>query len=254
MAEPDEDAPLAPVEDQQCPDAAPLWVVTFGDMMSLLLTFFILLLSFAHMQVVKFKIFTGSVMDAFGVQTVTPAFNRPQADNIVATEFSMDFSANRVFDGMKAIADRHRPQTGPGRIDIKVFEDYRGVVMQIDADGMFQPGKPDIRPAMWPILDDVIAEAVRNSSQIQVEAHTDSTPIHSDRFPNNDLLAAARAVSVVHYFLGRQPDLPPKRLEAVPMGAHRPVVPNINPANRKRNRRIEIVFREPVRVDKRPRE
>ena len=71
-------------EGPPCEEGAPGWVVTFGDMMSLLLTFFILLLSFATMETVKYKVLSGSIQVAFGVQEVTPTWTRPQARKVVA--------------------------------------------------------------------------------------------------------------------------------------------------------------------------
>ena len=231
-----------PDEEVVCDEGAPEWVVTFGDMMSLLLTFFILLLSFAQMERVRYKVFSGSVMRAFGVQEVIPVFNRPQADNIVATEFSMNFSSSRVFDGMRAAMNRHQSTAPAGRVQVELFEDYRGVVLSIGEEEMFEPGQPDIRPVMWPFLDDVLDTAVFNNCQIQVEAHTDNTPIRSTVYPTNDHLAAARAVSVVRYTLGRQPKLEPHRMEAIPLGPTQPRFPNIGERNRRRNRRVEFVF------------
>ena len=80
-----------PDEPPPCEEGAPGWVVTFGDMMSLLLTFFILLLSFATMEKIKYKVLAGSIQTAFGVQEVTPTFTRPQARKVIAKEFSMKF-------------------------------------------------------------------------------------------------------------------------------------------------------------------
>ena len=59
-------------EEEKCEPGAPGWVVTFGDMMSLLLTFFILLLSFAKLEKTRFKVFATSMKAAFGIQNVTP--------------------------------------------------------------------------------------------------------------------------------------------------------------------------------------
>ena len=233
-----------PEDEVVCEEGAPEWVVTFGDMMSLLLTFFILLLSFAQMEMIKYKIVSGSVMRAFGVQEVVPAFNRPQAENVIAQEFSMAYSSSRVFDGMRASVTRHASPSPKGRVQIEVFEDYRGIVLVVDEDAMFEPGRSDIRPAMWPFLDEALETAQFNRCQIQVEAHTDSVPLSSPLYPSHDHLAAERAVSVVRYFQGRtnETTLPAGRLEAVPYGSTRPKVPNISAANRRRNRRVEIVF------------
>ena len=78
LPEEEESSDPPPEEAPPCEEGAPGWVVTFGDMMSLLLTFFILLLSFATMEKIKYKILAGSIQTAFGVQEVTPTFTRPK--------------------------------------------------------------------------------------------------------------------------------------------------------------------------------
>jgi chemotaxis protein MotB len=238
-------------EEQDCPEGAPEWMVTFGDMMSLLLTFFILLLSFSTMEVLKYRIFSGSVMQAFGVQEIIPAFQRPQADKVVAKEFSLDYQSARIFQGMQSIVEQHTARTPSGRVDVEIYEDYRGIVLEVSEDGMFEAGRADIRPAVWPFLEAVLDVALLNEATITVEAHTDNSPMRSAVFPSNDHLSAARSVSIVQYFLGRSGSrpggpLPPERIEASAMGEHRPKMANINNANRRKNRRIELVFAESV--------
>ena len=78
-------------EEQQkckCPAGIPAWVLTFADLMSLLMCFFVLLLSFAEMDVLKFKQIAGSLKVAFGVQRDVRAVEIPKGVNIVAKEFS----------------------------------------------------------------------------------------------------------------------------------------------------------------------
>ena len=239
-----------PEEEEECKEGAPEWVVTFGDMMSLLLTFFILLLSFANLEVIKYKVLSGSIMKAFGVQEVTPVFTRPQADSAVAQEFSMQFQPQKVLDGMKKVEEREQARTPSGRVNIEVYEDYRGIVISLGEEHMFEPGRADLRPAIWPFLDDVLDVAAEYQAQIQVEAHTDSVPIRSAQFPSNDHLSAARSVSVIRYLLGTsadRPDLqmPPSRFEAVPAGSTRPLTVNVTEAGRRKNRRVELVFYRP---------
>ena len=237
-----------PEEEVVCEEGAPEWVVTFGDMMSLLLCFFILLLSFANLEQIKYKILSGSIMTAFGVQEVTPAFTRPQANKVIAKEFSMDFQPQVVLDGMKKAQEQQVARTPSGRVNIEVYEDYRGIVVSIGEEHMFEPGRADLRPAIWRFLDDVLDVAKSNRAQIQVEAHTDGTPMRSARYPSNDHLSAARSVAVINYFMGVEASLPPAdqlpahRLEALPAGATRPRALNMTEAGRRRNRRVELVF------------
>ncbi len=85
--------PAKPPEDPPAPDCppckagAPAWIATFADMATLLMAFFVLILSFAHVNVPKFKNVSGSMKMAFGVQTVIPVIEPPTARNIVATQY-----------------------------------------------------------------------------------------------------------------------------------------------------------------------
>ena len=243
MAEEPEEPDVPEMEEEhKCEEGAPGWIVTFGDMMSLLLTFFILLLSFAQIAVVKYKLFTGSVMNAFGIQEVTPLFNRPQGRDIIKKNFSSKYDSRTLLNGMKSSSERHSNRTPSGQVDIEVFEDYRGVVISLAEDEMFEPGQADLRPAIWPFLDDTLGVAVENGAQIQVEAHTDNTPMRGGRFSNNDHLSSERSVAVVRYFLGVDRELKPERLEAVAYGEHRPKVVNMTESGKRKNRRVELVF------------
>ncbi|MEZ4435794.1 MAG: flagellar motor protein MotB [bacterium] len=264
VAEEGEEAPApaeggieVPEEPEPCKAGAPEWVVTFGDMMSLLLTFFILLLSFANLEVIKYKVLSGSIMQAFGVQEVTPVFTRPQADNPIAPEFSMQWQPQKVLDGMKKAEERQHARTPSGRVDIEVFEDYRGIVVSLGEEHMFEAGRADLRPAIWPFLDDVLDVARQYDAQIQVEAHTDAAPMRSAAFASNDHLSAARSVAVIEYLLGVDGDaaegdrMAPGRFEAVPAGSTRPRTLNMTEAGRRKNRRVELVFYRPPQNYKR---
>ena len=79
----------APEECPSCPPAgAPLWMATFADMMSLLLCFFVLILSFAEMNVPKYKQISGSLQSAFGIQRIVPVVEPPKAQSLIAKAFT----------------------------------------------------------------------------------------------------------------------------------------------------------------------
>ena len=79
-----------PEEEPDCPpckSGAPAWMATFADMATLLMAFFVLILSFAHMNVPKYKEVSGSMNDKFGVQKIVPTVEQPTADNIIAKQY-----------------------------------------------------------------------------------------------------------------------------------------------------------------------
>jgi chemotaxis protein MotB len=82
--------PEDPPEEEECPPCkggAPAWMATFADMATLLMAFFVLILSFAHMNVPKYKEVSGSMNDKFGVQKIVPTVEQPTADNIIAKQY-----------------------------------------------------------------------------------------------------------------------------------------------------------------------
>lgn len=95
---PEDEAPPEPVEEEEpekkceeCPECkagAPAWMATFADMATLLMAFFVLILSFAEMNVPKYKQISGSLKSAFGVQRLVPVVEPPKAQSLIAQEFS----------------------------------------------------------------------------------------------------------------------------------------------------------------------
>jgi len=86
-AEPEEQGPEEPIECEPCKSGSPAWMATFADMATLLMAFFVLILSFAHVNVPKYKEVSGSMRSRFGVQVLVPIVEAPTADNIVATQY-----------------------------------------------------------------------------------------------------------------------------------------------------------------------
>ena len=95
---PEDEAPPEPVEEEEpekkceecpeCKSGAPAWMATFADMATLLMAFFVLILSFAEMNVPKYKQISGSLKSAFGVQRLVPVVEPPKAQSLIAQEFS----------------------------------------------------------------------------------------------------------------------------------------------------------------------
>jgi len=106
---------------------------------------------------------------------------------------------------------------------------------------LFNFGKADINLGGLAFLDKMATLIQKIPYPVRVEGHTDNVPIHTARYPSNWELSIARAVSVVKYF-AESGKIDPQRLSAAGYGETRPLVPNDSPANRTRNRRVEIVL------------
>ena len=229
-------------EETKCEPGAPGWVVTFGDMMSLLLTFFILLLSFAKLEKTKFKVFSASMKKAFGVQNVTPERTFQDGRTPVHKTFSLPFRAAETLEKMKDVITRHQSRSPKGKSQIKVEQNNQGVMVTFPYESLFESGRAVIRPEFWSLLDEMAKVMRGKDAQIRVGAFTDRTPINSKEFSSNDYLAAARSASIINYLQGTESQIDPARFESAPFGEHRPITAQTSLTQRERERRIEVLF------------
>ena len=83
---------------EEIEEGAPMWVVTFGDLMSLLMCFFVLLLSFSEMDRNKYRVVSGAMKNAFGIQRKKPVFESPRGQKMIAKEFDQAIVLMKVQD------------------------------------------------------------------------------------------------------------------------------------------------------------
>jgi len=234
---------------------APAWMATMADMFSLLLTFFVLLLSFANTDVVKFRMMLGSVRDAFGVRTEHPGDIMARATSPVEFSDSESTPHLEVFPtqttassgrfeaesaAMKAELDAVVDDLDLGRM-IEVLGTRRGLVVRVKGQLLFGPGSAQLRPESFVFLDEIGRLTRIFAHPLSVEGHSDDGAIRTERFPSNWDLSAARAIAAVRYLIDAR-QLDPGLLSVAGYGATRPLAPNDSSENRARNRRIEFVY------------
>ncbi len=254
----DDDAPEEEVEE-----GAPAWLATFADLMSLLMCFFVLLLSFSEMDIRKYKQVAGSMSDAFGIQRDIPADEIPKGTSVIAQEFSPgkpDPTIMEVIQQQTTQDPSHYLETilpispevndllekARGELSeeieqkiLDVLAYNNGVMIRIQEQNSFASGSADIDAEFERVLDKIITLLNKVEGEIIVAGHSDNVPISTSRFPSNWVLSSARASSVVHYLYTK--DLQDtERLELRAHADTRPVVDNDTKANQAKNRRIEI--------------
>jgi chemotaxis protein MotB len=215
-------------------EGTPAWMVTYGDMMGLLLTFFILIVSFSSIQETKFEKAAGSMKASLGV---LPKSGKPQIFNElnqVSQERKMDDVIDEVQKMKAQIAEKKLQE------QVKITLTEKGAHIVIADPLLFDLGSDQLRPQAFPALD-LVAEMLAKSpdADVIVEGHTDNWPINNARFPSNWELSSARALAVVKYFAFKK-ELGPARFSATGYGEYRPVKPNDTVENRSANRRVEI--------------
>ncbi len=222
------------------------WIVTFSDLMSLLLTFFILLYSMSTVEVSKFKQLMKSVQSALGVQQVPEAGTREGLEMLdhdgESQPDAVDELGGMVQKELQEIQSKVeefiiKNKLG-GKVSVEVGE--RGAVITISDVVLFPEGEAKFTRQAQPILKKLTELLKEFPYQVRVEGHTDNVPIHNSKYPSNWELSSARASEIVRFFIRHGVD--PKRLVAAGYAHYRPIADNSTPEGRARNRRVEIVY------------
>jgi len=209
------------------------WLATFNDMVTLLLTFFVLVLSMSKLDVARVKEAVYAINDAFGM------LSSAEMGDIKAFEPFIIPIRNRrsSFSEKKRELAEHIDKIG--NMDAKVIEG--GVSVILEEKLFFKTGMSEIEEKNYPSLKNLSSILQKTDCQIRVEGHTDDVPIENKRFPSNWELSVARAVNVVKYFISKG-NISPERLSAAGYGDSKPLYPNVSDHNRELNRRVGIIL------------
>ncbi|KAA3617616.1 MAG: flagellar motor protein MotB [Calditrichaeota bacterium] len=217
---------------------APFWMTTYGDMVTLLMVFFILILSFSTIQLEKFKGAMSSMKGALGVLPENISTYKKQQDPNYE-----DFESKKrqeLIDTMNDVEEILEKMGLAEMVDLEFTGE--GVMVRMGDDLLFDSGKARIKNQATPVMDIVVQAFKGKFKDIYVEGHTDNIPIKSLKYPSNWELSAARSMSVIKY-LNKKGKIPPTKLTAVGHGEHRPLVDNNTRGNRAKNRRVEMFFK-----------
>jgi chemotaxis protein MotB len=227
-------------DDDEAPAGAPEWIVTFADLMSLLLTFFVLLLSFSSTQAAKFEAVAGSLKEALGMRSELDLSDQPERRELIESlerqRAEQDPSTSPRLDQelQKLLAELGGRGRGVAALT------GEGIVLNISGDLMFASGEATLSPEAIQVLDRIANYVVQSDWPLDVVGHTDNIPISTPQFPSNWELSAARAGSAVRYLVDRGLDA--ERVRAIGRASTRPVASNATAEGRSLNRRVEFIF------------
>jgi chemotaxis protein MotB len=272
---------------------------TFADLMSLLMCFFVLLLAFSEMDVLKFKQIAGSMKFAFGVQNKIEVKDIPKGTSVIAMEFTpgkpeptpietiqqqtvemtqqmLEFQAGdessaggrqeqrgdkrggesrstsqevssesarsaaeqeQTNELVKKIAQQLEKQIIDGAIELESLGQQ--IIIRIRENGSFPSGSAFLQPKFKPIIQDIAVLLKDVPGEITVSGHTDDFQVSNELYTNNWDLSSKRAVAVATE-LQTVDGFDKTRMMVVGRAETRPLVPNDNDEDRRRNRRVEI--------------
>ncbi len=232
---------------QQQQQGSPLWMTTYSDMVTLLLTFFILLYTMSVIDIERFQTVIISIQTSFmghtGIMDQTPETRE-------SPEESMDFQEGffsevamleraEIAEEILAEVQAFLAEMGlEGEVELSL--DERGIVMELPDYLFFEQARADLKPEAWEILDDIAELFLRLDRNIIIEGHTCNLPINVPEFPSNWELSVLRAVRVTRYLV-EEKGFDPQRIKAAGYGEFHPLEPNVSPEARARNRRVTMV-------------
>lgn len=262
--------------EQKCPEGAPEWMATFADLMSLLMCFFVLLLAFSEMDVLKFKQLAGSMKEAFGVQREIKTKEIPKGTSVVAREFSpgkpvptsikvirqqttdrqkknlrfTDSKEDQTKQDKEKEKEKQKQDQTLNRLNaalnreikkglVEVIGKDTEVVIRIREKGSFPSGSANLNKSFEPVMKKISFLVKSTPGKTVIAGHTDNIPIYTYQFKSNWELSSSRAVSVLRSMLKYQ-KIDPARLSIQGHAETIPIDSNKTAAGRAKNRRVEI--------------
>jgi len=227
------------------------WMGTYGDMVTLLLCFFVLLFSMATIDAAKFAQVAASFSSVNKITIMESASSSileslgngivqmPQVQGDASEENEEKDKATEELVKMASDFKTYFAQQNlQDKIDVEQNEQY--ITLNFKDGILFDSGKAELKTEALGALDIVSNELAKYpENNVKIEGHADNMPINTPRFPNNWYLSSARAISVAMYFTDTK-GFSPERISAEGYGEFRPKVPNDTPENRSINRRVEI--------------
>lgn len=237
---------------------APKWMVTYSDMVTLILVFFVLLFSMSQIDMIKFEAvsesFRNRVIFDFLPSAIPMDHPSGDMDHAQSGKSTNEFKSSTDLPGRADEDDEDGDSLQSLMLEVEDFLDEnelnnvisanrteRGVVLALQESVLFDTGEAEILDSGKPFLLQISTLLSEISNDVKVEGHTDSRPINSFRYPSNWELSGARASSVIRFLLNES-DLDQSRFSFTGYGDTRPVKPNDTHENMQKNRRVELVI------------
>lgn len=241
---------LKKVDDHENSDR---WLITYSDLVTLLLVFFIVMFSMSSIENQRFNALVSSLKSSFQGSTILQNMGYPATDRGQTTPTApVQKKPNALSDKQQKndtkrldalylklsqyIKDNHLSP------DVSLTDTPRGVQLTFRETILFDLGKADLKPNARPVLKKIGGILNEVSNNVSIEGYTDNTPFRNSHssIHSNWELSGARAQTVMNYLI-QEDRLPPSRFHFVGYGEYRPVVKNDTAAHKAMNRRVNVV-------------
>ena len=244
------------------------WAIPYGDLITLLLAFFVVMYAISSVNAGKFRVLSDSLNAAFnGAPKSLQPVQVGEQTHGTGSDLDKTLSRQSTVEGaqQKTLIEIEKPApTPPAEHPMaqqlkRVADELEGSLqslvdanlvtvrrhefwleVEVRTDILFQSGDATLPNRAIPALDALAETLIKYPNPVRVEGHTDNRPISNRFYPSNWELSAARAASVVHRFANA--GVGPDRLSVIGFGENRPLKPNDTAAGRDANRRVVIVI------------
>lgn len=228
-----------------------LWLLTYSDVVTLCLTFFVLLYSFSTLDAHKWRSLVGSLQGALGVldggkSSIEDDFFESGSIDVQIPDVPQNEAEYRAYleeqKKLQAIQEKFNQYIEDHKLQGSVTTNIeeRGMVIRFQDSVLFPKSSAELHNESRIILTDLATIFLDLGCPIRIEGHTDNLPIHTARYPSNWELSTARATNVLRYLTAQ--GIAGKLLSAVGYGEFHPIAENTNEENRRKNRRVDIVL------------
>ncbi|HEU0187071.1 MAG TPA: flagellar motor protein MotD [Gallionellaceae bacterium] len=236
------------------PDNLDRWMISYADFITLLFAFFVVMYAISSVNEGKYQVLSVALNAAFKAPvTARPEMViQPVNEQEALLKSLVDRRNARMAEQLRKQQEQMQnlvnnlTQVMSGMVksgQVNVSQSNRGVVLDINASVLFEPGEARLQAAAQHTLAAVAQILVPGEQPIEVEGHTDDVPIFTPQFPSNWELSSARASSVVRLFI--EQGLTPSRLTAVGKASYQPIASNDTADGRARNRRVTVTILAP---------
>jgi chemotaxis protein MotB len=236
------------------PENTERWMLTYLDMITLLMAFFTIMYAMSTADMAKFKTLSNSLSMAFGSSGSSGGKN--MLTNYSGTTIEnqnnsfVNIRDNNEFKSVVKMVKEYAAKQGISKkIDAKITE--RGLVVNLADSLLFESGSAELSTKAQELLDRLADILFATKKQIRVEGHTDNMPIHTERYQSNWQLSTDRATNVIIYWITKYPNQA-SNLSAAGYGEFRPVASNDTPEGRTLNRRVDMVILREIASQKEP--
>jgi len=233
---------LSDLEEIAQTDTRGPWLLTYADLVTLLLVFFILLFALSTNNMNKIIDSLKSLEITVGTETPkTSMFDIIDTSSLEKGKMLDQLSGMREVDVLKDINSFINKKNLGENVEAEFKEGK--IIVRVEGSVFFRSGSADLLPEAAHILLDII-QIIKNNPQydVDIQGHTDNRPINTPKFASNWELSAIRATTVLRYLI--ENGISGKRLAATGFADLRPITSNSTEEGRRKNRRVEFVFNE----------